>query len=98
MIPKAYNLADKWQTKKDIATYAMSRMRILHTLEITCANYESSIDLARMIQKFDNNREVREIHIFSYFVRIIRNDDNNLRFSAQVIDHHERKTMNQNEL
>lgn len=85
----AFNRNDNWQKQKDIAIFAMSRLKNINPLEVTATDYESALALARLIQRFDKNRDVKEIHIFSYFVRLYRNEDGVFRFTAVTIDHHE---------
>ena len=83
----AFNRADNWQKQKDIAIYAISRLKALNPLEITAVDYESALQLSKFIQRFDQNRDVKEIHVFSYFVRLYRNEAGAFRFAPVVIDH-----------
>lgn len=85
----AFNRNDNWQKQKDIAIFAMSRLKNINPLEVTATDYDSALALARLIQRFDKNRDVKEIHIFSYFVRLYRNEEGAFRFTAVTIDHHE---------
>ena len=85
-----FNNADNWQKQKDLAVYVISRLKSLSPLEVTTANYQSSLALAKLLQRFDNNREVKEIHVFCNFVRLCKNENGALKFSSVVIDHFER--------
>lgn len=87
----AFNKNDNWQKQKDIAIYAISRLKNLNPLEVTAHDYESALALSKLIQRFDQNRDVKEIHVFSYFVRLYRNESGAFRFTPVVIDHFEGK-------
>ena len=86
---------DKWEKQKDLAIFAISRLKSLQQIEITCTDYESALALARMVQRFDPEKVVREIHVFSYFVRLTRNEAGSFPFSAVTIDHYGQKSSNQ---
>lgn len=91
----AFNVRDNWTKQKDLAIFAISRLKTLQQIEVSCVDYESALALARMIQRFDPDKIVREIHVFSYFVRITRNEEGSFKFSAVTIDHYERIAKNQ---
>ena len=86
---------DKWEKQKDLAIFAISRLKSLQQIEVTCTDYESALALARMVQRFDPEKVVREIHVFSYFVRLTRNEAGSFPFAAVTIDHYERNSSNQ---
>lgn len=87
MRASAFNKNDNWVKQKDLAIFAISRLKTLHQIEVSCVDYESALAFARMVQRFDPDKEVREIHVFSYFVRLTRNEAGSFRFSAVTIDH-----------
>lgn len=90
-----FNRADNWTKQKDIAIYAISKLSTNAQYEVVCHDYASALSLARLVQRFDPQQSVSEIHVFSYFVRLIRHKSGSFRFSAQVIDHHGAKFFNQ---
>lgn len=87
MRTSAFNRNDNWEKQKDLAIFAISRLKQLQQIEVSCVDYESALALARLVQRFDPDKEVREIHVFSYFVRLTRNEAGSFRFSAVTIDH-----------
>lgn len=87
MRTSAFNKADNWEKQKDLAIFAISRLKQLQQIEVSCVDYDSALALARLVQRFDPDKEVREIHVFSYFVRLTRNEAGSFRFSAVTIDH-----------
>lgn len=91
MVATIFNRADDWQKQKDLVLFSISRLKQYKELEITCKDYASACAFARLVQRFDTPRDVREVHIFSYFVRLIRTEEGDFRFAASVIDHHEAK-------
>lgn len=93
----AFNIKDKWEKQKDLAIFAISRLKTLQQIEVSCVDYDSALALARMIQRFDPDKAVREIHVFSYFVRLTRNEPGSFPFPAMTIDHYEWKSKNQKE-
>lgn len=95
MIPTAFNRADSWTKQKDLAIYAISKLSTQAQYEVVCFDYASALSLARLVQRFDPQQSVAEIHVFSYFVRLIRHKGDTFRFSAQVIDHHGAKFFDQ---
>lgn len=95
MIPNEFNRADNWTKQKDIAIYAISKLSTQAQYEVVCFDYASALSLARLVQRFDPHQSVAEIHVFSYFVRLIRHKGDSFRFSAQVIDHHGAKFFDQ---
>ena len=88
MTATIFNRADDWQKQKDIVLFAISRLKQLRQLEVTCVDYASACAFSRLVQRFDTEKEVREVHIFSYFVRMVQNERGAFRFSCSVIDHH----------
>lgn len=86
MTPTMFNRSDNWAKQKDIAVFVITRAKIIGQVEVTCKDYESALQLAKLIQRFDKENDIKEVYVFSYFVRLIRNENTHLRFSANVID------------
>lgn len=86
MITTIFNRSDDWAKQKELALYAMSRVRTLRILEVSTVDYASSLALAKLIQKLDNKREIREILVYMNFVRIFKNEEKELNFSCMVTD------------
>lgn len=73
--------------QKDIAMYFLHRLRSSSEATIAVDEYSSSITLAHMISRFDNERLCASIHIHLTFVRIVRNEKGSFGFPCTTFDH-----------
>lgn len=82
-----FNNAHTYAKQKEIATYFLGRLRSLEQVDYPCTDYPSACAMARILQQIDNERLIRDIHIFRTYVRIHRNEKGGFAFAAVVLDH-----------
>lgn len=94
-----FSQKEPWATQKAKAEYFLNRLRSSEQAETPCESYASSIALAHHLSRIDKERLCAAIHVFSTFVRIIRNEKGSFAFPAITLDHvkHTYKTGEDNE-
>lgn len=78
---------DNWDKQRDVALSMLNRLRSLHQVEYPCLDYASAKQLAHVLQSSDRERLCQTIHVFSNFVRVVRNEKGSFGFACVVFDH-----------
>lgn len=87
MKSEVFSNKQPWATQRVKAEYFLNRLRSSELAEIPCDSYASSIALAHLLSRIDRERLCAAIHVFSTFVRIIRNEKGSFAFPAITLDH-----------
>lgn len=86
-----FNRLEPFAEQKEIALSCISSLRAAPAIQVLTEDYPSSLALASLLSNLDKENLIQTIEVFTYHVRLVRNDLMLLKFSAVIVDYVESK-------
>lgn len=83
----AFNHTFDLPTKKLIASQVLASLSAVESITIGTTSYDGSKQLANMLQNMDDRGLIHTIHVNRYSVMAVRNNSDQLAFTAEIVDH-----------
>lgn len=82
-----FNRCEPWAEQLEIARSCIASLRSSPIEQALTEDYASSLALASLLVNLDKENLVQTIEVYTYHVRIVRNDKSLLSFSAVIVDY-----------